>query len=107
MNIAFVSYETPFAPCGGIAAVMGRLPARVQAVSHVDSVVITPLLTYGVTVRTLMIRRSDETLRQQLGVYLLSPLMILWGWFIFRPLRVWGMLTCLRLATVAELRLQC
>ncbi|MBI3862107.1 MAG: glycogen/starch synthase, partial [Planctomycetia bacterium] len=42
MNIAFVSYETPFAPCGGIAAVMGRLPARVQSASHVDTVVITP-----------------------------------------------------------------
>lgn len=42
MNIAFVSYETQFAPCGGIAAVMGRLPARVQSASHVDTVVITP-----------------------------------------------------------------
>jgi glycogen synthase len=42
VNIAFVSYETPFAPCGGIAAVMGRLPAKVQAVSHIDSVVVTP-----------------------------------------------------------------
>jgi glycogen synthase len=39
VNIAFVSYETPFAPCGGIAAVIGRLPARVQTV---DTVVITP-----------------------------------------------------------------
>lgn len=42
MNIAFVSYETPFAPCGGIAAVMGRLPARVQAASHVETIVVTP-----------------------------------------------------------------
>jgi glycogen synthase len=42
VNIAFVSYETPFAPCGGIAAVMGRLPARVQSASHVETVVITP-----------------------------------------------------------------
>ena len=42
MNIAFVSYETPFAPCGGIAAVMGRLPARVQAVSRVETIVVTP-----------------------------------------------------------------
>ena len=42
MNIAFVSYETPFAPCGGIAAVMARLPARVQAVSRVETIVITP-----------------------------------------------------------------
>jgi glycogen synthase len=42
MNIAFVSYETAFAPCGGIAAVMGRLPARVQAVSRLDTIVVTP-----------------------------------------------------------------
>lgn len=42
MNIAFVSYETPFAPCGGIAAVMGRLPARVRAASQLETVVITP-----------------------------------------------------------------
>lgn len=42
MNIAFVSYETPFAPCGGIAAVIGRLPARVQAASHIETIVITP-----------------------------------------------------------------
>src|SRR5258708_36539455 len=42
MNIAFVSYETSFAPCGGIAAVMARLPARVQAVSRVETIVITP-----------------------------------------------------------------
>jgi glycogen synthase len=42
VNIAFVSYETPFAPCGGIAAVMGRLPARLQATSHLDTIVLTP-----------------------------------------------------------------
>lgn len=42
MNLAFVSYETPFAPCGGIAAVMGRLPAHVQAASRQDTIVITP-----------------------------------------------------------------
>ncbi|MBS0261893.1 MAG: glycogen/starch synthase [Planctomycetes bacterium] len=42
MKIAFVSYETSFAPCGGIAAVMARLPARIQSVSHVETVVITP-----------------------------------------------------------------
>ena len=43
MNIAFVSYETPFAPCGGIAAVMGRLPEKVQMAARDGSaVVITP-----------------------------------------------------------------
>lgn len=71
-----------------------------SAVEHhliVTALIITPLLTYGVTVRTLMICRSDETRLQQLGVYALSPLVIVWGWLIFRPLRVWGMLTCLKL----------
>jgi len=42
MNIAFVSYETPFAPCGGIAAVLGRLPQRVHAASHINTAVVTP-----------------------------------------------------------------
>jgi len=42
VNIAFVTYETSFAPCGGIAAVMARLPAKVQAVSRVETIVITP-----------------------------------------------------------------
>lgn len=71
-----------------------------SAVQHhlvLMALVITPLLTYGVTARTLMIRRDDETRLQQLGVYALSPLVIVWGWLIFRPLRVWGMLTCLKL----------
>ncbi len=29
MTIGFVTYETSFAPCGGIAAVIGHLPAAV------------------------------------------------------------------------------
>ncbi|HCX90421.1 MAG: hypothetical protein CO106_08440 [Deltaproteobacteria bacterium CG_4_9_14_3_um_filter_44_9] len=42
VKLAFVTYETPFAPCGGIAAVMGRLPGYVQKVSGLDTIVITP-----------------------------------------------------------------
>ncbi|MBI5572303.1 MAG: glycogen/starch synthase [Desulfomonile tiedjei] len=41
-KIAFVTYETPFAPCGGIAAVMGQLPSRTQTASGVETIVITP-----------------------------------------------------------------
>lgn len=41
-KIAFITYETPFAPCGGIAAVMARLPGHVKDVSGLDSIVITP-----------------------------------------------------------------
>jgi glycogen synthase len=42
MNLAFVTYETPYAPCGGIAAVMGRLPAHVRVASRLETVVFTP-----------------------------------------------------------------
>ena len=40
--IALVTYETPFAPCGGIAAVMGRLPAALDRTARCQVVVITP-----------------------------------------------------------------
>lgn len=41
-STALVSYETPFAPCGGIAAVMGRLPAALARAAGVPVCVITP-----------------------------------------------------------------
>ncbi len=41
-RLAFVAYETPYAPCGGIAAVMARLPAHVQTASGLPTGVITP-----------------------------------------------------------------
>src|SRR5260370_14878807 len=37
-----VTFETPLAPCGGIAAVMGRLPGYVQKASGLDTIVVTP-----------------------------------------------------------------
>lgn len=42
VNLAFVTYETPFAPCGGIAAVMKSLPAQVKKASGLNTVVFTP-----------------------------------------------------------------
>jgi glycogen synthase len=41
-KIAFISYETPYAPCGGIAAVMGRMPGYLQAAAGLETIVITP-----------------------------------------------------------------
>ena len=41
-HIAFITYETPFAPGGGIAAVMSYLPHAVQSQSHISTFVITP-----------------------------------------------------------------
>lgn len=41
-RIAFVTYETPFAPGGGISAVIARLPHALQQVTQANIYVITP-----------------------------------------------------------------
>jgi glycogen synthase len=41
-KIAFITYETPFAPGGGIAAVMAHLPKALQVASGIPTYVITP-----------------------------------------------------------------
>lgn len=41
-NFAFVCYETPFAPCGGVAAVMKFLPSALGQVSRQTVYVISP-----------------------------------------------------------------
>jgi glycosyltransferase involved in cell wall biosynthesis len=40
--VALVAYETPAAPCGGIAAVLGRLPKYIEKVTARAAVVISP-----------------------------------------------------------------
>lgn len=41
-RIAFVTYETPFAPCGGVTAVMNYLPEKLKSVSGLSTDIITP-----------------------------------------------------------------
>jgi len=41
-QIAFIAYETPYAPCGGVAAVMAHLPAKLAAAAGLPTIVITP-----------------------------------------------------------------
>lgn len=41
-HLAFITYETPFAPGGGIAAVMAHLPRAMQSISQIPTFVITP-----------------------------------------------------------------
>jgi hyaluronan synthase len=52
------------------------------------------LLMYVVTLRVFIIKRSDETFLQLLLQWLMSPLIIIWGWLVFRPLRIYAMMTC-------------
>ncbi|MYW12109.1 glycosyltransferase [Streptomyces sp. SID2563] len=52
------------------------------------------LLTAGQTLRYLVVRRSDQTLRSQLATWALTPLAMLWSWTVLRPLRWYGAATC-------------
>ena len=41
-RIAFVTYETHFAPAGGVRAVTEHLPSRVKDASRLETIVLTP-----------------------------------------------------------------
>jgi glycogen synthase len=41
-KLAFITYETPFASAGGVAAVIGRLPIYVKNAANLETVVLTP-----------------------------------------------------------------
>jgi hyaluronan synthase len=51
---------------------------------------------YLVSVRTLSVRRSDESAWFRIGSLLLFPTAIAWTAFVLRPLRLYGMATCLK-----------
>ena len=51
---------------------------------------------YLVSVRTLSVRRSDESIWFRIGSLLLFPTAIVWTAFVLRPLRLYGMATCLK-----------
>jgi hyaluronan synthase len=56
-----------------------------------------PLLVgYGQGLRYFMIKRSDISFRQQVGMYLLTPVVILYGFFVLRAIRFYAMATCLK-----------
>jgi hyaluronan synthase len=51
---------------------------------------------YLVSVRTLSVRRSGESAWFRIGSLLLFPTAIAWTAFVLRPLRLYGMATCLK-----------
>jgi len=71
-KIVFISYETPYAPCGGIAAVMGYLPGYVQAASGFETIVVTPYHHRILKTRSLPLewigRFNVETVNAELPV---------------------------------------
>jgi hyaluronan synthase len=57
-------------------------------------VLIVLMSSYLVSLRNLLIRRSDHSPAQQLDTYLLAPVSFLWSLIVLRPARVYSMLTC-------------
>lgn len=57
-------------------------------------VLIVLLASYLVSLRNLLIYRSDHSPAQQLDTWLLSPLNLCWSLLVLRPLRIYGTLTC-------------
>lgn len=58
-------------------------------------ILIPILVTYGQSLCILTIRRSDQTLKNQIINYLLSPITILWSSTVLRVYRWYSYLTCL------------
>lgn len=51
---------------------------------------------YAQALRYLSFRRSDESRWSQLATFALAPVATLWMFFVLRPVRWYGMVTCLR-----------
>ncbi|MFH1625156.1 MAG: glycogen/starch synthase [Pseudomonadota bacterium] len=93
-KIAFVTYETPFAPCGGIAAVMGRLPGYVEKASSLDTVVITPF--HHIIEKTSSLESKMELIADidipfdnknvRVNLYRYDDNRYEWRWYFLKPL---------------------
>lgn len=59
----------------------------------VITAVVALLVNYTVALRYFVMRRSDETVWFQLGVYLLAPVAGAWRFLVLRPLMLFAYLT--------------
>ncbi len=54
------------------------------------------LISYTTSLRYFSVRRDDQPVGQQLLTYAMSPVVLVWCWFILRPMRLYAMATCYR-----------
>jgi glycosyltransferase involved in cell wall biosynthesis len=57
--IAFITYESPWFPAGGIAAVMDQLPSATEAAAQLPTVVITPLHLNSAKIAALQMQEIE------------------------------------------------
>src|SRR5690242_12586760 len=88
MNFAFVTYETPFAPGGGIAAVIGQLPGYLKAASGVPTLVISPFhhkIARMATLKTNRIGEISVPFEKQALTVSLCHYADKWPWYFLLP----------------------
>jgi hyaluronan synthase len=57
-------------------------------------VVVPIIVGYGQGLRYFMIKRSDMNLWSQFGIFLMTPVIVLYGFFVLRMLRFYAIATC-------------
>ena len=88
VRLAFVTYETPFAPCGGIAAVMGRLPGHAEKASGLPVMVITPFHHRIEKTKALQVKRVGSVDIPLDGRQIRTDVLRhddRWPWYLLRP----------------------
>jgi glycogen synthase len=88
MNLAFITYETPFAPGGGIAAVMGRLPGYVKMTAGAPTIVISPFhhtVARMATLKTSCIGEISVLFEKQAMTVSVRQYNDKWPWYFLLP----------------------
>jgi hyaluronan synthase len=82
------------------AAILGVLltqdltdPATIGLILLIQS-----CIYYGVMLRYLSVRRSDESFLYQLGTWAMTPIAAVWASTFLRTWRIWAMATCINMA---------
>ncbi len=88
-KIAFIAYESPFAPCGGIAAVMGRLPGYMQDASGLGVIAMTPYhhnIPKTQKINNIVGNFSIEFEGQLISINIHKHLTEKWSWYFIEPI---------------------
>ncbi|MCH5377253.1 MAG: glycogen/starch synthase [Planctomycetes bacterium] len=90
--VAFVTYESPWFPAGGIAAVMGQLPGATKAAANLPTVVITPFHENSAKIAALPMTPIDRVELNDDGSHaafaVLETIAAGCAWYFIRPDRL-------------------
>lgn len=79
-----------------IVQLFALIPMTTGKLPPVELLYIPLIFSFLQATRYLSVKRSDMSNKSQVFTFLLSPLAMLWSIFVLRPIRLYGMLTCLK-----------